>query len=524
VAGYGNSEGLGGSLLGAGSGAVIGGALGYGGGKVGEALAARAAAKAAAPVGEGAQVIQAADNLNAQFGTKIAPLPADVAGPGIQNASAGAAKMPLGAMQIVGAADNLSNEAKAARDAIAAMVGNPAELERAGEAALTGAQKWISNTRNKVNVLYTKARKLGGSEPIDLVDARKVLDDQIAELSQVPGGSKGLDRLTKLRAELDNPVPVEGVRGMRTALRDEFIGDGLRSSDIERRVGMVMDAADNDIVNGLRAAGKGEAADSYAAAAKAHAERLTVIDTVLAPIIGAKGSAPRSGEEIMNALALATKRNNSRLGKFMASLPAEDAATVRATLISRLGRASDGAQNAAGDAFSLSAFLTQWNAMSPAARQTMFGGETRAALENLAKVAGGTKAAQRFQNFSNTGTPMGWLGTIGSVAGAGINPGTLLFIAGDAAGGKLLSSPAFARWLARVPQQPALFSKWIDGLSKIAANDNALVQEISGLRAALERAAGSALPMKTAAQPDEGAQPIPVPLGAGRTTPGQAPR
>lgn len=520
VAGFGYGEGASGSALGAAGGAALGAAGGAAFGKAGDMLAARAANRATQPLSDGGEVIAAADRLNSQFGTEIAPLPADVGGPTTRRLTGAAAQLPLAAGSIVRSGQNVSDEAAKALDAISGLAGTPGTREAAGEAALTGAQKFIQTSRNKVNALYNKARKLGGDAPVDLAEARRVLDDNIAELSQTPGGADGLSAMQSLRAELDRPYSVEAVRRMRTQMRDKFIKDGLRGSDTERRVGQVLDAADQDITNSLNVAGKGDAARAYAEAAAAHKERVQVIDQVLAPIIGSKGDAPRSVEQVLVSLETATKTNGGRLGKFLSSLPPEDAATVRGTLAQELGRANPGAQNAAGDAFSLGTFLTNWNKLSGPAKSQMFGGETRAALEDLARVAQGTKEAQRFANSSNTGSVVGGVALGANLAGLLAEPFTATAsLIGQFGAGKLLASPKFARWLAKMPSNPAMAEKHVRALSKIAANDNAIAADLAGLQRELlglfQRPAAAATPPIGAA-PASGSTEARRPQGEGQ--------
>jgi hypothetical protein len=418
-------------------------------------------------------------------------------------ATGAAATLPLGAPQIVKGAQKVTSEAEKAQQAIAAMAGNATTPEAAGEAALSGAQKYIRNSKTKVDALYAKARQLGGDQPVDLATARQVLDQNIAELSQTPGGAPGLEDLKALRAELDDPFPVEGVRNMRTVLRDRFANDGLRSSDIERRVGQVADAAEQDIENSLAAAGKSDAAKAYRAAADAHKERIGVIDTVLAPIIGKSSDNPRSVEEIMRAIDTASKTRGAKLGKFLGSLPPEDASTIRATLISRLGRVSAGRQDAEGTAFSLNDFLTHWNQLSGSAKAQLFGGELRAALDDLAQVAQGTKEAQRFENSSKTGAAVGQLATGALLARILYEPimavGGLVLQGGM---GRLLSSPSFARWLAKMPKDPALAQRHIQALTKVASADATVAPEILNLQQHLFQAFAG--PTKLAAQPNSG--------------------
>ncbi|ABD27428.1 hypothetical protein Saro_2993 [Novosphingobium aromaticivorans DSM 12444] len=506
VAGFGYGEGPGGSLGGAVTGAGVGMVGGAALGKLGEGLAARAASRAGQPLTDGGEVISAADRLNSQFGTDIAPLPADVGGVTTRRLTGGAAQLPLAAGSIVHGSQAVSSEAQKALSAIASLSGNPGTREAAGEAALTGAQKFIQTSRNKVNALYTKARKLGGDQPVDLAEARRVLDENIAELSQTPGGADGLSAMQALRADLDKPYGVEAVRRMRSQMRDRFIKDGLRGSDTERRIGQVLDAADADITNSLNMAGKGDAARAYAEASAAHKERVQVIDQVLAPIIGSRGDAPRSVEQVISSIETATKTNGGRLGKFLSSLPPEDAATVRGTLVQELGRSSAGGQNAAGDAFSLSQFLTNWNKMSGPAKSQLFGGEARAALEDLARVAQGTKEAQRFANSSNTGSVVGGVALGGNIVAFFSAPvASTAALLGQYGAGKLLASPKFARWLAKMPSNPALAEKHVQALSKIAANDNAIAADVSGLQSELMGLFGS----RAAASPNAPTLPVP---------------
>src|SRR5690606_1007365 len=367
----------------------------------------------------------------------------------------------FGAKPIVDAAQRVTTETGKAVRAIAAEVGTPQEIEAAGQKALAGAQKWMKSTRTKVDALYTKARNLSEGVKGPLTNARRVLDEHIAELEQTPGGAEGLERLRALREEIGEDYTVDGIKRMRSTLRDRFMGDGLRRSDLERRVSQIVDAAEQDVADGLNAAGRQEAAAAWTKAAAEHRRRAQVIDNVLAPVIGKRSDAPRSGEQIMRAIGNLSKSDNAKLAKFINALPSEEAGTVRATIISRLGT-----RDAEGGNFSLNTFLTQWDGMSDAAKRTLFGGELTEALNKVATVSRGSTQAQRFANFSNTGSSNWAMANMGGAA-AGILPGVVM-VAGQYGLGRLLASPAFARWLARVPKSPQAMPKHIEGLSRIA--------------------------------------------------------
>jgi hypothetical protein len=217
-------------------------------------------------------------------------------------------------------------------------------------------------------------------------------------------------------------------------------------------------------------------------------ERLSTIERVIEPIIG-KADAPRSGEEIVAALQRAGKGNAIRLGKFIDTLPSEESGMVRATIINQMGRAGDGAQNAAGDAFSLAKFLTDYNKLTPSAKVTIFGAEGRAALDDLAIVASGTKAAQQYANHSNTGGVVGNLMTMGSATGG--LPTFLTTIAAQYGLGRLLASPRVARWIARAPRTGLSGPAYIERLSRIARAEPAIANEVLQLQQRLTDAFAS---------------------------------
>lgn len=498
VAGFGSGEGMQDSLASAATGAAIGGTLGAGlqrlagGGRSGGS-GGGSGGNAPVPTTPGGQVIQAADNFNAATGANVQPLPADVGGTLTRRATGGVAQTTFGAAPIVDAAQAVNTEAQAGIRALAGRQGAvPASKQAAGEVAIKGADKTMARAKLKVDALYSKARKAAGDAQIELPMAQATLQKHINELSQVPGGGEGLSTLQALASDIAGKrFPVDGIKAMRTQLRDKFLKDGLRGSDVERRVNEVIDAAELDIEDGLIALGNRDAAQAYADASKAAAERFTLIDDVLAPVLGKRGE--KSGEQAFAAIEQLSRGDAVTLGKFMRALPDEEAGSIRGAIIDRLGRASKGRQDADGQAFSLSDFLTRWNdeGLSREAKAVLFDGETIAALDDLARVAQGTKEGQRFANFSNTGgvnflnfflngAPLG-----AASAGAVPAAGAAAFSVGSQIGlGRLLASPKFARWLAKMPKQNSAGAvrAHLQGLTKIAAADAAIAADALGLQ------------------------------------------
>lgn len=426
---------------------------------------------------------------------KIRILPADVGGAATRRVTAAMAQTPLGAGPIVKAAEQSVGDMADAASRAATRAGAVTDNVGAGEAVTKGADAVIRRTRGRGGLLYERAGKLADGVQIRPVQAVDAIDRNIAELSATPKtNAAAIKIMSDLRDDLaSGPLTVDAVRRLRTTTRDKFISEGLRGTDLERRVGQIIDAAGADIEDALVGSGRTAAAKAYRTADAYWRQRAATIDEVLAPVIGKRGE--KSAEAAYAAVERMTRiegGNAKRLAQIMKELPDDEAAGVRATIISRLGRASAGQQTAAGDAFSPATFLTNWNKMSPRAKSILFADEgLRSSLDDIARVAQGTKEAQRFANASQTGGVVGTLGTGVALPGLYFEPVlTTLGIVGNVATGKLMASPAFAKWLARGAKVAAPKGGTIaDGirdhvaqLSAVAARDATIRSEVLALQ------------------------------------------
>lgn len=482
-------------------GAATGGLLG----KMGEIVAPRIAQRAAnarnAPLTDGQEVGAAAARQ------KIDVLPADVGGPMTRRLTGAAAQAPLSASPIINRAQRVIEQGKAVRDRVAGAFGTPENPEAAGERAADAARRWMRRDRGRIGRIYDiAAAKAGPDFRVPLPNAKGVVDAQIARLAEVPTSTakgteayKALEEARVLRASLDGEFTVQGVRDMRTQM---FVAPEYRGTPAEARLKQIVEAAADDILQGLTRAGKSDAARAFRTADDQWRERLKTIERVIEPIIGAAGK-EKSGEEIVQGLERAMKGNGRRYQAFMGALDPKEADITRASLINRIGRASAGRQDADGEAFSLNDFLTHWNSLGERAKAVTFGREGRAALNDLARVAQGTKEAQRYANFSNTSG--GIWGNLGLLAGgASYAPkSAALAAAAQLISGRVLASPRFARWLARAPTTKLSGPAYIDRLSRIARAEPAIANDVLQLQARLAEAFSSS-PARLAA--DEGGQ------------------
>lgn len=487
VYGTGHGAGSADTIQDAAAGAAVEGTVGAatGGlfGQVSKAMApkfvASAASARAAPMTEAEQVARAASRQGLDV------LPADVGGPVSRGLTAATAQTPLGVVPIARGAQQLDEQAATRVAAISDEIGKAAaDSEGIGTAATEGALKYASAAKKAGGRLYDAAAAKAGDAQIDLQGARDVLDQQIARLKAVPGGGAGLKEAEALRASLDKPYPVQGVRDMRT---ENFVAPDFRGTPVEARMKAVTNAAADDIVAGLRAQGKSDAAEIFRAADKHWRETLSNLKRNIEPIIG-KLDNLKSPEAVASALNSAMKNNGSRVGKFINSLPSEQQGVVRASMLQPLGRDKDGI-------FSIARFATDWNALSPAAKRAVFGPEARAALDDLALVGSGAKQAAKYANHSNTARAViadRMLGTLGTGATIGVSLKTFGLALGAQYGmGRLLASPRFARWLARSASTSLSAPAYLDRLGRIARAEPAIANEVLSLQKRLVEALSS---------------------------------
>jgi len=161
-----------------------------------------------------------------------------------------------------------------------------------------------------------------------------------------------------------------------------------------------------------------------------------------------------------------------KLAQIRRSVKPEQWRATASAVLRRMGQARPGQQGAAdvgqsGGEFSVNTFLTEWNKISPEARNLLFKGVVDdgfvASLNGLVKVAGALKDLERSGNFSGTARvlqAMGITSGLGAAAGLALGgdiesagAGAVAGIAGRVVApniaARLIGNPKFVRWLAR---------------------------------------------------------------------------
>ncbi len=493
--GFGSADGsLADRLSGAVSGGVVGGGLGFAGGTIAQRLASRGGGGGGGNAA-GREVYQAAQDAGiVDPGTgRSLVLPADVAGPMTRRLTAGMEQSPFGSGPIRRAAERGQNRAGERLTEIASAEGAPVRQEALGELGQNAAQGYIDRTGAAATRAYDGARELAGDTLVQGRRAFQNLNSQIRELAPtapVDGPViSGLERLRNVIANEGglNSLSVDAIRRLRTATAAEARVEGLRGTDYQRRANLVLNDLSEDIASQL----PDEAAAAFRAADRAYAERLNTIDDVMTQVVGQNGD--RSAEAVANRLIGLSRGDSARLRTFLNAVEPEEAGIIRGSLIQEMGRSTPGQQTAAGDGFSLSTFLTNWDKMPVRTRDTLFRGEHRQAIEALARYAQGVRGTRSYTNTSNTAGAAN-AASIGRSAMSGA--GAVASLGGTAVlenlTGRLLGSRRFAQWLARAPRDPSQTGAWARRLSVIASREPALAPDIAPLQAALSQSPGRA--------------------------------
>lgn len=418
-------------------GALAGGMAGYGAANT----AMRAGApRAPSPIGEAA----------ARQGVDL--LPADVSGPAVRGITTATKASPISVGPVVRQAQENSAQLGSAARRVAQGQGELVTTDVAGDNIRRAGENYSKQTRDRFSRLYDRAHKEAQGVRIKPLQTIAALDARMARLQADPSAPPSLvNEITAFRDNIANGVSVQGLRDARTRLSEGVYDGTLRSSSDQAAWKEVLGNLSSDIELGLRQAGRGRAADLFKRADEGWKQRVEHIDEVLQPLVGRDGT--KSGEQVLQAIETMTKGGaggNARLSRLLGNMSNEEAGQVRGVLIDRLGKATPGAQDAAGEAFSPSTFLTNWNRMTPQAKASLFSDrQLRKDMNDLAVLADGMKGTRAMENFSNTAMGVGGNVGAGLYLAANHPVAAILGAGAQYATGKLMASPGFARILAR---------------------------------------------------------------------------
>lgn len=397
----------------------------------------------------------------------------------------------------------------------ASLISGPVPAGRALDKALGKDGSFIENFRTTARGLYNQIDKyVPPSTPIDVSSTRQILARLTSPAPGAEETSKILmnARVLKIQEALagdmaGNPgkqmsiampdgslhtfsvggtpskstLPYEALKELRTRVGDMLSGNELISDIPKGQLKQLYGAITADIGRGIPAAGRSSwsRANTFY---KAGLDRIDLLQSV------ANKADP---ETMFNYATSGAKDGGTKIKAIMQSLPEDARNILTATVTRRLGHAKPGVQNEYNDVFSTESFLTNWNHLSPEAKQALFGRQNdgyREALDRVASVAARIREGSKiFSNPAGTAAALtNQAATVGTAASAatllatghpilatGLVGGAVGVAKGAGATAELLmTNPAFVKWLARASTQPtSTVPAQLNALARIAASE-----------------------------------------------------
>ncbi len=257
----------------------------------------------------------------------------------------------------------------------------------------------------------------------------------------------------------DATMPYEAVSGLRSLVGRELapaagrqIASDIPTAQLER----LYAALSRDMEGAAQAAGP-EAVRAFRRANNFYRATRNQIRNVLDPLVK-----KRTAEEVFRAVDQGGKQGATTIRNIYGGLTRDQRRAVSGAVLRRLGQPTPGVE--AETPFSMNRFLTNWNRLSPNARNALFSGgsmaEFRRDLDAVADTARRIReGAQVLANPSGT-APRLSSAAGGAAIGAGFFEPSILLGALGAMGGSagtasLMTSPRFVRWLAQGTRIPA---------------------------------------------------------------------
>jgi len=369
--------------------------------------------------------------------------------------------------------ESVVSESEQAVKALAAKVGKARSQQGAGQAIQSAAYRSIEKFKVEQRALEDKLSKEIGEDAMFSIDELRNFYSELQGFAgEMPGFSKQaygsimgtLDTLLSDAAENGGRVPYSAFRQIRTFFGEKMsdMTEGVNRGIYKRLYAAMSD----DLRAGAELRGLGGMFDETIAFTRNFKteysdllEKMTDLD------------APEKGYRFL----LNSRRDGGTFFKKLKDqFTSDEWGDVSATIIQKMGYKNFG--NEADDAFSVNTFLTNYQSIADEAKAALFtdipnGKAISQSLDELVTVFGEMAKSQRLGNFSNTAGAahtlqlMDALGgdltkivlgatAIGGhpgIAAAGLAATVMGKVVTPLAASKLITNPAFVRWLAEGP-------------------------------------------------------------------------
>lgn len=300
-----------------------------------------------------------------------------------------------------------------------------------------------------------------GQAAMSSVSKAKAIEDTLGELQAAAAATEG-------------KLPYEAIKKLRTLVGQELQDAGLMSDFPRSKFKALYASLSGDMESAARAAGPEahqafQRANNYTRAGMARVEAIErVID---------KSGGP---EKVFEAAMSGTKDGGTTLRSVMQSLPPEGQRAVTAAVIKRMGLATPGAQDAAGDVFSAQTFLTNWNRVSPEAKRALFdrhGPQFSQDMDRISRVAENIRDGSKvYANPAGTANRAAAMTYGASLVGSLFTGGTTPLVAGGVGANimaRVMTNPNAMKRLAAMTTLPrGSIPAAISSMATAAQQDN----------------------------------------------------
>ena len=371
--------------------------------------------------------------------------------------------------------------------------------EMVGAQIKKGAELFTKKFTKKATKLYDKVDEfIVPSSRIEATNFGKQVSETLGKFADDPEFGEVLTsplfkQLTTAytTAEKRGGITYGTLKALRTKMGQALDDRQLLGDTAQAEIKQLYGAISDDMTIAASKVGP-EALKAAERASKFWSAGRSRIDDVLMPVVNKK-----LNQDIFQAAMSGAKSGGQKLRVLKKSIPEEQWDSVVANQVKEMGRATPGAQDAAGELFSPATFLTNFNKLSAGAKKVLFTGPQYKGLEesisNLTKVSAALKDTAKMANTSGTAQQMMYMqlltggmgGLYGAEEGESVTGGALQGMAVGAVlpwvTAKLITSPKFINWLAdagKTTMTKNAIGKHLGLLTSIAEKDKLIAPAI----------------------------------------------
>lgn len=345
---------------------------------------------------------------------------------------------------------------------------SPMIAGRAIEEGVTGPGGFLDKFKATSKVLYDKLDSyVPGDSQVKVTNTQ----DTLNRLTSPAKGAEATSRLLinpkvqqiaeamKADTKGSGTLPYSALKELRSKV-GEMLSDSELISDAPRRqLKQLYASLSADMRSAVSSTGNKDAMNAFERANAYTRAGHKRIDDLLQPILD-----KTSPEKMFQSALSGTKEGDTMVRGVMQSLPEKQQKVLAATILRKLGKAVPSKQGAEGDVFSVDTYLTNWSAMSPEAKRSLFsrfGPKFIDDLNKIAKTAEDIREGGRvYANPSGTAPALTLQHTVGGAVllvltghpATAAAVGTEMAMANGSA--RLMTNPRFVKWLAKSTELP----------------------------------------------------------------------